>query len=829
MKSRVRLLAVALGVPILLLAFGEYLQLITRLRPSEREREPKSSAPFDCYTSPSRILIAHEQHLQEVGSDRRLLALISSLRMLGTEVSLIFRTSKGAPPSRRRPSTRQLAKLLGAASSSAILLDESRPPPRLPAILEYGGTSSLTALVEAAEFDLVLCTLWFWYDPQPSFAELVVPVVRAYGRSRAGGVPQVAMLCDDAHATRAMRLAAEEPVKPRAAEYLKQSSNLHARSIGIFSQVDAVFYLTLSDLMDEAATHMLSTSGRTSELHVGLLRMSVRMRSGRSRRGGASHRSRRPAAAPWVGFVGDGRTATNYLGLQRFLREGWPLVRKAHPSARLRVVGRVPSGHRAGSRERRNKTLSAHVSCASDDVHCGWAWGTACAGREAACGVDVLGYLSEAQLEEEAARWKGLLAPIFASTGVNTKLLLGLQLGLPIVTTEAAAVPFELVHNETAVLGNTPAELAAAVGWLFDVFGSELERMAGSARAQLRLLAESTAADDDLEDMLFDWLCVRRAAPTASRAIAAGRVRPRLAPHPLARARGGDSGASGSWSKPCMRAGSVGVASMCGLEALWPDAHRITELWRRVCHKCGIRCVSTDERGGKRWSKVLREAHNRSSASATQPPPFLLLDAGCVLHPSALSSSSRPGGGGDWWAAGRSPAGFVHFAWDPAAVRDLYHMRGGLLPSIVKSERLAAAARSADPAGTTVRIDRMRGATGYSNGWRLALGAVGIDGASAAALVRSVVGPQGKAFTGALRRHVARPVWPKAASPPPPPRAKPKRKRLRPPGAHTKAETARLGLDSSSNMSSKQLSGLARSRQEELDDFVEYMLSETGS
>jgi hypothetical protein len=46
-----------------------------------------------------------------------------------------------------------------------------------------------------------------------------------------------------------------------------------------------------------------------------------------------------------LGFVGDGRTATNYLGLQRFLREGWPQLRRRWPLARLRVVGRAPSGH----------------------------------------------------------------------------------------------------------------------------------------------------------------------------------------------------------------------------------------------------------------------------------------------------------------------------------------------------------------------------------------------------------------------------------------------------------------------------------------------------
>ena len=36
-------------------------------------------------------------------------------------------------------------------------------------------------------------------------------------------------------------------------------------------------------------------------------------------------------AVPRIGFVGDGRTPTNYLGLQRFLREGWPVLRSLSP------------------------------------------------------------------------------------------------------------------------------------------------------------------------------------------------------------------------------------------------------------------------------------------------------------------------------------------------------------------------------------------------------------------------------------------------------------------------------------------------------------------
>ena len=43
-------------------------------------------------TAPLRLLIAHEQHLQPMGCDVRLLGIIRSLLAAGLEVSLFFRS-----------------------------------------------------------------------------------------------------------------------------------------------------------------------------------------------------------------------------------------------------------------------------------------------------------------------------------------------------------------------------------------------------------------------------------------------------------------------------------------------------------------------------------------------------------------------------------------------------------------------------------------------------------------------------------------------------------------------------------------------------------------
>ena len=134
--------------------------------------------------------------------------------------------------------------------------------------------------------------------------------------------------------------------------------------------------------------------------------------------------------------------------------------------ARLRLVGRLPTGHQAGMRERRggknapcggsDSGVSGAAAAgedendASDPQHieqCGWAYATPCSGNESACGLDALGYFSDEELRIEMAQWNLMIAPIFATTGANTKILLGLQAGLPIVATRAAAAPFGIAPD----------------------------------------------------------------------------------------------------------------------------------------------------------------------------------------------------------------------------------------------------------------------------------------------------------------------------------------------------------------------------------------------
>ena len=208
----------------------------------------------------------------------RLLWLLRQLRALDAEVSLLLRAA--TPAARRSPPTAEVAALLGAASDVAHVLRDNATAPTPPARYELGDSAALAALLGAGHFDLVLLGVWFWYDPQPAFAELLLPVIQAYAEWRPpcdatdscaaadaapdddGGDaaaasgrrrrPAIALLLDDAHAERAARLAAEETDGASARTYLAQSRNFGARTRQIYAAADLLLYLTATDMAADA-------------------------------------------------------------------------------------------------------------------------------------------------------------------------------------------------------------------------------------------------------------------------------------------------------------------------------------------------------------------------------------------------------------------------------------------------------------------------------------------------------------------------------------------------------------------------------------------------
>jgi glycosyltransferase involved in cell wall biosynthesis len=113
---------------------------------------------------------------------------------------------------------------------------------------------------------------------------------------------------------------------------------------------------------------------------------------------------RDPAIPPRVGFIGTFEYSPNREGIEWFVRECWPRIKRQVPGARLRLVG---SG--------------------SDDIHL----------KAAGSDIDGLGWVPDPT--EELQTWSVMVVPILSGAGTRVKIAHGLSRKCPIVSTGLGA------------------------------------------------------------------------------------------------------------------------------------------------------------------------------------------------------------------------------------------------------------------------------------------------------------------------------------------------------------------------------------------------------
>ena len=114
---------------------------------------------------------------------------------------------RGSTPSKmRQPKSRQLAQILHIENFEEEQLRKGLRAP--PGLYEWTSAERFAQLMQLGYFNVVIIFLWFWYDPQPSAAELVLPLLRAHAPP--DRQPFVAVLSDDAHSIRSSRLGEVE-------------------------------------------------------------------------------------------------------------------------------------------------------------------------------------------------------------------------------------------------------------------------------------------------------------------------------------------------------------------------------------------------------------------------------------------------------------------------------------------------------------------------------------------------------------------------------------------------------------------------------------------
>ena len=210
-----------------------------------------------------------------MGCDVRLLRFVKDLLYLNQEVSMLFRGT--TPIKMRQPKSAQLASLLqlhdfteGAfrrththsSHMSHPILPRYRRHPFLtedglrgplrppPGIYEWTSAERFGELMATGHFNVVIIFLWFWYDPQPSAAELMLPLIRAH--APADRQPFVGLLSDDAHAARAQLLGEVETNPSTREGYKDRARNYWVRQKNMYRLVDMVMYISPMDQVNEA-------------------------------------------------------------------------------------------------------------------------------------------------------------------------------------------------------------------------------------------------------------------------------------------------------------------------------------------------------------------------------------------------------------------------------------------------------------------------------------------------------------------------------------------------------------------------------------------------
>jgi len=150
----------------------------------------------------------------------------------------------------------------------------------------------------------------------------------------------------------------------------------------------------------------------------------------------------------------------NLDGALRFLREGWPRVRAAHPHARLRIAG---------------KSQPADLLYYARQ-----------AGVETAPDVP--------SMPHEFARATALIVPLWVGAGARVKIVEALAASLPVISTPEGVEGLGLAPGKHYVEGAAPADLAdAAVAMLQEPASAEALARAGRAYAEAHWSQEHVA------------------------------------------------------------------------------------------------------------------------------------------------------------------------------------------------------------------------------------------------------------------------------------------------------------------------------------------------
>jgi hypothetical protein len=252
----------------------------------------------------------------------------------------------------------------------------------------------------------------------------------------------------------------------------------------VCGQADAVWAITPGD-----AARIATMIGDVGHRHnrVFLVPVTVAPAPASEAPGGASFRGFKERAG--FLFVGTGQNPTNVAACRWFLRDVWPLLRAAVPGAHLTIAGTKPPSTVKGKGK-------GSVSWDAEGL-------LATSEGQRSMAVRVVGFVKDLRPLLDTARV--FVSPVTVASGFNTKNLLALGRGLPLVTTAEGA----------AGLPPGAAAVSASAGGSGRASASSFAELAAGLHANATAWAAQGAAGYGAAAGAFSASAVRQAVTSA--------------------------------------------------------------------------------------------------------------------------------------------------------------------------------------------------------------------------------------------------------------------------------------------------------------------------
>ena len=462
-------------------ARGDTIFLTARRESSVRDRFPAklydlSSAQSNMVNAeknaPLRILVIFETlPLPEGGgADHRLLQIIRLLREQGHAATFL------APRTSGNNTRSSVLKEMGVE----VRLEDAEVL-RLEGI-DVVGKWTLQEVLREGQFDLAMISLWFWMGI--NLPEHYLDEIRRMSPST-----RIAILSDDYHGLREQGGAEISGLwsdRERAIDFAERELEAYRRADLVISISDSdrkkiareigktpIEVLPMMIETPSEATQQTQTSSFSQENTSNVILSQAKDPSFFSVNRSDHVRSDERARTTSPGF--EERDGVVYLGhfnnpptldgLEWYIREVAPIVRKQLPDLRLYIVGaQLPEN-----------------------------WSTP--------DPNVVRVGFRPDLAAEFAKYRILVSPVRFGTGIKTKNLHAIAHGLPIVTNTKGADGANFVSGETALIADDPMEFASAVVELYTDRGL-WEKLSKNSRAHAEKHFSKAVMNESLQAIL---------------------------------------------------------------------------------------------------------------------------------------------------------------------------------------------------------------------------------------------------------------------------------------------------------------------------------------